>query len=138
MSKGTPAVVSYKISVKAEDLEKALKPTVWPLRVKMREFILYSSWDIVKYPTSINPLRPVSIQVQLNLSRSSTRHKNLSVQSHFTINVKLDTIYLYNTLLSMSNWTWFICTILYYQCQTGHNLSVKYFTINFKQDTIYL
>ena len=105
MSKGTPAVVSYKISVKAEDLEKALKPTVWPLRVKMREFILYNSWDIVKYPTSINPLRPVSIQVQLNLSRSSTRHKNLSVQSHFTINVKLDTIYLYNTLLSMSNWT---------------------------------
>ena len=94
MSKGTPAVVSYKISEKAEDLEKALKPTVWPLREKMREFILYSSWDIVKYPTSINPFRPVSIQVQLNLSRSSTRHKNLSVKSHFTINVKLDSIYL--------------------------------------------
>ena len=76
MSKGTPAVVSYKISVKAEDQEKAQKPTVWPLRVKMHEFILYRSWDIVKYPTSINPFRPVSIQVQLNLSCWPTRHNN--------------------------------------------------------------
>ena len=33
---------SYKISVKAEDLEKALSPCVWPLRVKVREFIHYS------------------------------------------------------------------------------------------------
>ena len=45
MSKGTPVVVSYKISVKAEDLEKALNPTVWPLRVKVREFIHYRSRD---------------------------------------------------------------------------------------------
>ena len=41
MSKGSPAVVSYKISVKAEDLVKVLDPTVWPLRVKVREFIHY-------------------------------------------------------------------------------------------------
>ena len=41
MSKGNPAVVSYKISVKAQDLQKALDPTVWPLRVKVREFIYY-------------------------------------------------------------------------------------------------
>ena len=33
---------SYKISVKAEDLQKALDPSVWPLRVKVREFIHYS------------------------------------------------------------------------------------------------
>ena len=33
---------SYKISVKAEDLSKALDPSVWPLRVKVREFIHYS------------------------------------------------------------------------------------------------
>ena len=33
---------SYKISVKAEDLQKALDPSVWPLRVKVREFIYYS------------------------------------------------------------------------------------------------
>ena len=33
---------SYKISVKAEDLQRALDPSVWPLRVKVREFIHYS------------------------------------------------------------------------------------------------
>ena len=33
---------SYKISVKAEDLQKALDPSVWPMRVKVREFIHYS------------------------------------------------------------------------------------------------
>ena len=33
---------SYKISVKAEDLQKALDPSVWPLRVKVREFMHYS------------------------------------------------------------------------------------------------
>jgi len=41
MSKGNPTVVSFKISVKAEDLNKALDPSVWPLRVKVREFIHY-------------------------------------------------------------------------------------------------
>ena len=43
MSKGSPSVISYRISVKAEDLQKALDPTVWPLRVKVREFIHYRS-----------------------------------------------------------------------------------------------
>ena len=33
---------SYKISVKSEDLEKALDPSVRPLMVKVRVFILYS------------------------------------------------------------------------------------------------
>ena len=33
---------SYKISVKAGDLQRALDPSVWPLRVKVREFIYYS------------------------------------------------------------------------------------------------
>ena len=33
---------SYKISVRAEDLNLALDPSVWPLRVKVREFIHYS------------------------------------------------------------------------------------------------
>ena len=41
MSKGNPSLVSYRISVKAEDLSKALDPGVWPLRVKVREFIHY-------------------------------------------------------------------------------------------------
>ena len=37
----TSSVISFKISVPAEDLEKALDPTVWPLRVRVREFIHY-------------------------------------------------------------------------------------------------
>ena len=32
---------SYKISVPAQDLQKALDPNIWPLRVKVREFIHY-------------------------------------------------------------------------------------------------
>ena len=34
-------VDSYRISVKAEDLEKALDPSLWPLRVRVREWIHY-------------------------------------------------------------------------------------------------
>ena len=33
---------SFKISVKAEDLSKALDPAVWPLRVKVREWVYFS------------------------------------------------------------------------------------------------
>ena len=38
-SKPEAALNSFKISVKAEDLHIALDPSVWPLRVKVREFI---------------------------------------------------------------------------------------------------
>ena len=41
-SKKEAFLVSYKISVKAEDLQRALDPSVWPLRVKVREFIHYA------------------------------------------------------------------------------------------------
>ena len=50
---------------------------------------------------------------------------NLYVQC-FTINVKKDTIYLYNAVLSMLNRTQSICTILHYLCKTGHNLSAQF------------
>ena len=41
-SKPESALHSYKISVKAEDLQKALDPSIWPMRVKVREYIYYS------------------------------------------------------------------------------------------------
>ena len=41
-SKEEAPLKSFKISVKAEDLQKALDPSVWPLRVKVREYIYYS------------------------------------------------------------------------------------------------
>ena len=40
---------SYKISVRAEDLQRALDPSVWPLRVKVREFIHYSRKTIANH-----------------------------------------------------------------------------------------
>ena len=33
---------SYRISVPASDLQKALDPSIWPLRVKVREFVHYA------------------------------------------------------------------------------------------------
>ena len=53
MSKGNPAVVSYRISVKAEDLQSALDPSVWPLRVKVREFIHYRKRQDMRQPSSV-------------------------------------------------------------------------------------
>ena len=50
-SKEEAYLKSYKISVKAEDLQKALDPSVWPLRVKVREFIHYSR----KFSAGNNP-----------------------------------------------------------------------------------
>ena len=41
-SKEEAYLCSYKISVPAADLQKALDPAIWPLRVKVREFIHYS------------------------------------------------------------------------------------------------
>ena len=40
-SKDDAPLNSYKISVPAADLSKALDASVWPLRVKVREYIYY-------------------------------------------------------------------------------------------------
>ena len=40
-SRDNTHVSSYRISVPAEDLSKAMDPTLWPLRVKVREYIYY-------------------------------------------------------------------------------------------------
>ena len=37
---------SYRISVHASDLQKALDPSIWPLRVKVREFVHYSKKNL--------------------------------------------------------------------------------------------
>ena len=41
-SKEEAYLVSYRIRLKAEDLQKALDPGIWPMRVKVREYIYYS------------------------------------------------------------------------------------------------
>ena len=40
-SKEGSALLSFKVSVRAEDLQLALNPQIWPLRVKVREYIYY-------------------------------------------------------------------------------------------------
>ena len=50
-SKEEAYLCSYKISVPAADLAKALDPAIWPLRVKVREFIHYAR----KRPTTGQP-----------------------------------------------------------------------------------
>jgi len=47
-SKDDAPLKSFKISVKAEDLQKALDPSVWPMRVKVREYIYYSKKSAVQ------------------------------------------------------------------------------------------
>ena len=42
-SKPDANMTSYKISIPASDLQKALEPDIWPLRVKVREYIYYSN-----------------------------------------------------------------------------------------------
>ena len=43
MSKPSANLCSYKISVLNTDLQKALDPGIWLLRVRVREFIYYSN-----------------------------------------------------------------------------------------------
>ena len=45
-SKAEAFLKSFRISVKAEDLQKALNPAIWPLRVKVREYIYYSKRNL--------------------------------------------------------------------------------------------
>ena len=40
-SKDNAPLKSYHISVPAADLQKALNPSIWPMRVKVREYIYY-------------------------------------------------------------------------------------------------
>ena len=40
-SKDGTALNSFRISVPAVDLQKALNPDIWPLRVKVREYVYY-------------------------------------------------------------------------------------------------
>ena len=40
-SRENAALNSYKISVPAADLQQALSPDIWPLRVKVREYVYY-------------------------------------------------------------------------------------------------
>ena len=41
-SKTDATLNSYQVSVPAAEIQKALNPDIWPLRVKVREYIYYS------------------------------------------------------------------------------------------------
>ena len=54
----TSNIVSYRVSVATEYLQKPLLPTVWPLRVCVQEFIHYrkgySDWNAAARGEKIN------------------------------------------------------------------------------------
>ena len=61
MSKGNLSVVSYRISVKAEDLSKALDPCVWPYVTRLESlFIIKSVPPLLK--SSVMTSKPVQIR----------------------------------------------------------------------------
>ena len=66
ISKGNSSVVSYRISVKANDLSKVLDPCVWPLHAKFRESIHYIKF-LPLLKTSVTS-KPVSISNSLGAS----------------------------------------------------------------------
>ena len=53
-SKDEAYLCSYRISVPATDLDKALDPAIWPLRVKVREFVHYAKRAPKAGPTEKN------------------------------------------------------------------------------------
>ena len=57
--------------MKAEDLEKALNPTVWPLRVKVREFIYDRSRDKGQ---NLSNVRHQPTSTQRNNTREESRN----------------------------------------------------------------
>ena len=68
---------SYRIRVPAPDLQKALDPSIWPLRVKVREYIYYpkkkdsqsqsQTNQINSHNSSSNPQHAVHQQMMMNV-----------------------------------------------------------------------
>ena len=70
------ALLSFKVSVRAEDLQKALDPAVWPLRVKVREYIYYPRKKTDKdknndEASQTSNLQPLNAQLVMNSPNSS-------------------------------------------------------------------
>ena len=53
---------SYRISVRAEDLQKALNPAIRPMRVKVREYVFYSKKNAKSKETGQKQDGPVQSQ----------------------------------------------------------------------------
>ena len=51
---------SYRISVPAPDLQRALDPGIWPLRVKVREYIYYPKKKASKPQATSQPIYPAN------------------------------------------------------------------------------
>ena len=75
-SKPEANLCSYKISVPATDLAKALDPSIWPLRVRVREYIYYSN----------KPKKQQDQQTSVPRQQQQQRQENFSIPtfSRFT------------------------------------------------------
>ena len=54
LSKEESYLRSFKVSVPASDIDKALDPGIWPLRVKVREWVYYSNKNKKRHAESNN------------------------------------------------------------------------------------
>ena len=63
-SKDGTALNSFRISVPAADLQKALDPTIWPLRVKVREYVFYPRKSKTTNSSKTDPDNIASQQAQ--------------------------------------------------------------------------
>ena len=71
-----------RIRLKAEDLQKALNPAVWPLRVKVREFVHYSKRNQQNKEKSKNSDQTQSVSPSGNQQEKGTSCCHLIAMQH--------------------------------------------------------
>ena len=83
-------LVSYKIRVKAEDLQKALNPAIWPLRVKVREYVYYSNRKQDKRNTDQTGAQSSNNSVTQNRASSADSGQSTEQRELLTVQNRFD------------------------------------------------
>ena len=85
-SKAEAHLCSYRISVAVKDLEKALSPDIWPLRVRVREYVHYSNKN--RQPNSTQAKNGYRSSVTDFPPMPNVPMPNRQVHNHFTNTVQ--------------------------------------------------
>ena len=91
---------SYKISVAATDLKKALDPSIWPIRVKAREYIYYSKKRNSQEPSkeTLNKAAETSVTPTV-VTANAHDHSTTTAQLHeHQVNLDITTSNRYDPL----------------------------------------
>ena len=83
---------SYRISVPAADLQKALNPSIWPMRVKVREYIYYPKKQQKGTSQTQNDEEKstASTHNEVQISQEQTATGGLQVSNQFSVLVDDD------------------------------------------------